>query len=247
MIVYSNSCSFGEPQGHLVYADYVAAQYDATVINAGQASASNRRIIRNSLRDLDNIKSPCIVALVGLTFITRTELWQPHLPAIDNDGHFHSIKIDDSNLSWPEGLINTIVPNVVNLTDPEVREYYRQWLIHYNPEAVLTDLITDIIMFVTWCRSRGIKLVLFNNAELWPKEPAVGLTSPFIKSLSECMLSDDSIINPWETSFTDYSLKLGFEPKDADQYGIHGHPGAEAHEAWAKVLMDYLPNAISVC
>lgn len=245
MIIYSNSCSYGEPQEHAVYADIVADFYQAKLLNSGIASSCNRRIIRTSLRELDQIKSNSIIALIGLTFITRTELWQPHLPATATDGHFHSIRINDSKLSWPEGLVNTRMPNIADFADNEVKDYYKHWLLHYNPESALTDLITDIIMFMSWCRSRGIRLVLFNNAALWPQEPEVGITSPFLHSLIECMFADPAVIDPWAHSFVDYSDQLGFIPKDHDRYGIHGHPGPEAHRAWANFLLGHL-DAISI-
>ena len=245
MIIYSNSCSYGEPQEHAVYADIIADFYQVPLINSGIASSCNRRIIRTSLRELEQLGSSQITALIGLTFISRTELWQPHLPATKNDGHFHSIKIDDSKLVWPEGLINSIVPDVSNLVDPEVKDYYKHWLAHYNPEPVLTDLITDIIMFAGWCKNKNIKLVVFNNAEFWPQQPEVGLTSPFLYSLIQTMLQEPAVIDPWAYSFVNYSHKLGFEPKDKDRYGIHGHPGPEAHQAWANFLLRHL-DAISI-
>lgn len=96
MIVYSNSCSFGAPQEHIIYPDIVAKELNGTLVNDGTPGSCNRRIIRSSIRSLINIRKDYngpLLALVGLSFISRTELWQPHLSVADNDGTFIQLPI----------------------------------------------------------------------------------------------------------------------------------------------------------
>jgi hypothetical protein len=243
MIVYSNSCSFGEAgQGHAVYSDLVAKNYNAACINNGLSSSCNRRIIRTAIRDLIKLKEQdTVIALIGLTFISRTELWQPWLPAADNDGHFYSVEIDHKTIDWSiKGLIDTIVPDIHQLADRRVQDYYKQWLDHYHPESAVTDLLTDVIMFAGWCQSNNVKYCIFSNVDMLPSDAVVGYTSPFISTLKTQVLQDPNIINPWQFSFGTYALENGFRPKDYHLYKEHGHPGEDAHKFFSQYLIEHL-------
>lgn len=243
MIVYSNSCSFGAPnQGHDTYADYVAKAMDAELINKGRSASCNRRIIRSSLRDLlATSDTSNVIALIGLSFITRTELWQPWIDVVDNDGHFFPIQIDSTTLNWSiNGFNDTIIPDIHNFADRRVKDYYKNWLIHYHPESVLTDLLTDIIMFCGWADSKKIKYKIFSNVDVFPNSDKVGYTSPFIQSLQQEILNNKNIIDPWTFSFGTYALNCGFVPKDYSRFHNHGHPGEEAHKAFGEFLLKQL-------
>ena len=242
--VYSNSCSFGAPnQGHKVYADYVAEKFNATVINQGIPGSCNRRIIRSTLRDLIDLSSTQqnILALIGLSFVSRTELWQPDLPPVKNDGHFHPIIVDHNKISWKEkGLIDTIVPNISDFARSSIKEYYKQWLLHLSLESEVTNTLTDLVMFTGWARSKNIQYLIFCNTNTFPGEPQVGVTSPFVSNLYQTVLKDHNIINLWQFSFKDHALDNKFVPKDHNIYGIHGHPGADAHQSFGNFLSSTL-------
>jgi len=241
MIVYSNSCSFGAPQDHITYGEYVGNQLNAEFINKGIGGSCNRRIIRTTLRDLNELKSSNkdIVALIGLTFISRTELWREDLDANSNDGHFHSLSIDHSSFSWKDGL-NTEHKNVHEYIDDEVKEYYKQWLYHYNRESAMTNLLTDIVMLTGWLKNNNIKYLIFSNVDKLEGEEYIGYTSPFINSLRDSIDLDDNIIDLWNFSFGTYALENGLKPTDEDIYGKHGHPGKDAHILFGKYLLGKL-------
>jgi hypothetical protein len=243
-VLYSNSCSFGAAgQQHAVYSDHVAKNLDARLINQGKSGSCNRRILRTSLRDLIEIKKQHtnVTALIGLSFISRTELWQPWLPANDNDGHFSSIKVNDKKTNWSnQGLIDTVVPNIYESVDHRIKDYYKQWLIHFNPESELTNLLTDLIMFSSWAKLNKIQYKIFSNVDKLPSEDKVGYNSPFVSSLRHCVESDPDIIDLWNFSFGGYALELGLKPRDFNVYGIHGHPGGLAHEKFAEFLVGHL-------
>jgi hypothetical protein len=246
MILYSNSCSFGAPnQGHPVYPDVVAKNLNLDcVLNRGKPGSCNRRIIRTSIRDLIELQKTVdseIVALIGLTFVSRTELWQPSQPAVDNDGHFQSVTVDDKKINWGiNGLIDTIVPDISNYVDEEVREYYKQWLIHFNPESVVTDLLTDLIMFVSYLEHTNIKYIIFSNVDVLPGDNKVGYNSPFIQSLKETVHKNKNIIDLWSFSFGGFALSKGLLPRDYTLYKQHGHPGEQAHNLFGDYLSDIL-------
>ena len=241
MIVYANSCSFGMPPlSSPSYSEIIAHNLSASIINRAKSGSCNRRIIRSSLRDLLEIKQTSneqILALVGLSFFFRTELWQPNSPAVDNDGNFHPVGIRSNHVIKTNNYYSGDVEDAYINTNPEIRDYYRQWLIHESKEALITELVTDIVMFSAWCRDNNIKCLIWNNASIWPSLPDVNYNDIFLKSLSQSLLSETSVINPWEFSFIDWALSKGHEPYDAEIYGKYGHPGPEAHVDLAQYLL----------
>ena len=245
MIVYSNSCSFGSThKAHRVYPEYVAQAYGAELINRGVPGSCNRKIIRNSLRDLIALKNKSgITALIGLTFISRTELWQPWIEPIDNDGHFFPVQVDHKKIDWSINGFNTVISE--HLTeDSRIQDYYKHWLLHYHPESAVTELLTDIIMFCGWADNNNIKYQLFSNVDVLPGDDKIGYTSPFIQSLQQQILENKNIINPWEFSFGTHSLSQGFVPRDYHLFKNHGHPGEDAHKVFSELLLDRLKQNI---
>ena len=243
MIVYSNSCSFADPsQGHTIYPDCIAQHLNAQLINRGLNGSSNRRIIRSSLRDLVELRqqnqTENVLAVIGLTFIARTELWQPWLTSRDNDGDFHTIQINYKKFDWSKGLTDTVVPDVYRHADHRIQDYYKNWLLHLAPEAEITNVLTDILMFAGWCRSNNIDYLIFANPDQFD---SIDLTAPFIKSLYKEVVQDPKIIDPWQFSFGTYALSKNYQPKDAELYGRHGHPNEQAHIDFADhLVVNYL-------
>jgi hypothetical protein len=239
MIIYSNSCSFGATNKNFpVYSEIIAKDRNAQLINKGIPGSCNRRIIRTTLRDLNEIKdTDNIIALIGLTFISRSEIWRPDLPAVDNDGHFYQIK-PTQKLSWQNGLINTIVPDIHKKVDVEISDYYKEWILHYNRESQMTELCTDLVMLTGWLQSKGITYKIFSNVDKLEGSEYIGYNSPFINSLYNTILKDKGVIDPWNFSFGTFAQENGLRPIDEDVYGVHGHPGEKAHKLFAEYLTE---------
>jgi len=242
MIVYSNSCSFGGPdQGHKIYPSIIAEKISGKLHNDGIGGSCNRRIIRTSLRSLIELKETHsnILALIGLTFISRTELWQPHLQLkTSNDGDFHSITSKDIiNLDWKAGLLSTVHPDSHKLAGPKVSDYYKNWLLHFSKEAAVTELLSDIIMLYNFAVHNNIEILIFSNCQKFPTSPDVDRDAPFLTSLVKYVKLKTNIIDPWEFSFADFALELGHLPKDKELYGINGHPNEQAHIDFAEYLL----------
>jgi len=248
MIVYSNSCSFGSIQEHVIYPELVSTELKGKLLNEGIPGSCNRRIIRSSIRSLIDIRKHHIgpvLALIGLTFISRTELWQPHLPSNGNDGDFHPItSLSIKKLDWSTGLVNT-KHNVYEYADSEVKNYYKQWLLHFSKEAEVTNLLTDIIMFESFAKSNGIDCLIFCNCQKFPSLPEVSTSAPFLNSLVEFSYTKNSIIDLWNFSFADFALDNGYQPKDYLKYGANGHPGKVAHEKFGFHLLEIYKTNIT--
>jgi len=240
MILYSNSCSFGATANYTVYPEVVAENLNCDLVNAGISGSCNRRIIRTTLRDLLELQKQHddIIVLVGLTFISRTEIWRNDLAANGNDGHFYPIVPDHEKFNWTNGLIDTIVPNIYQHVDSEIGNYYKEWLIQYNREAVMTELCTDLIMLSGWLKSKNIKYIIFSNVDKLEGNEYIGYNSPFICSLQQSIKIDPAVIDPWEFSFGTFALEHNLESVDKHKYGKHGHPGPEAHCLFGKYLTE---------
>ena len=242
MIVYSNSCSFGAPnQGHVIYPEIISKELSAELVNDGVPGSCNRRIIRSSLRSLITLKNKQndITALIGLSFIGRTELWQPNKQPTLHDGDFHPImNAKILSLDWSKNLHNTRINDIHKYADLEVKDYYKQWLIHMSKEAEVTNLIADVIMLTDFARLNNIKLVLFCNTQKLPGLPDVDINAPFLKTFVEYAKLNTSIIDLWEFSFADYALSLGHIPKDKSLFGVTGHPNEQAHIDFGNYLLE---------
>jgi len=245
MIVYSNSCSFGKPyQGHMIYPEVVAKHHSAQrLINAGKDGSCNRRIIRTTLRDLVELDRSDVTALVGLSFLHRTETWNPSLGAIDNDGDFNPIPVNWEKHDWSKGFFKTSVPDIYKDVEGDLKLYYREWLLNvFNPEGAVTDLLADIIMLRAFAVQRGIDLWVFNNTQTLPGPPDVDYDAPFLASLNSTITKDKHVLDLRNFSFADYAQQLGHRPKDEHKFGPNGHPNAQAHEDFGRYLIDYMES-----
>jgi hypothetical protein len=246
MIVYSNSCSFAAPnQGHLIYPEVVAKSLQAELVNCGRPLSCNRRIIRSTLRDLVELtqEHTDITALVGLSFLFRTELWQPNSEtskkfwAPTNDLYFYPIDINYQQFDWSAGITNTSVPNIHKAVPESVREYHKHWLEHYNKEAATIELITDLIMLLNFAQNNNIKMLIFCNTQTLSGLPEVNTDAVYLKSLTEYIKQQKSVVDLWDFSFSSYSRQLGHTPKDIHLYGNDGHPGEQAHVDFAENII----------
>ena len=238
MLVYSNGCSFSlnHPRA---YADCVAQSLNAQLINKGQMGACNRRIIRTTMRDLLEIKSNNVMALIGLSIMGRTELWRSDHPAQDNDGHFINVLPNKNDIVFSNGLIDNPT-NVSEYIDADIRDWYKQFVVHQNSESEITDLLTDVVMLTSFMKHRNIRYRVFNNMQSFINDESIGYDAPFLKSIRQQLERDSSCIDLWNFSFKQYALDKGYVPRDVEQYGMHGHPSIEAHEYFAKFLLAHI-------
>jgi len=242
MIVYANGCSFGLPIGEekISYSRIIANDFNAQLISKHRAGSGNRRLIRTSLRDLIDLKKQTnekILALIGLSFFFRTELWQPNLPATDNDGHFSPVFTVPPPIKSKDQYYTRNIDEVYQNTNVDVRDWYKQWVLWQNKESLLTEQLSDIIMFSSFCQQHNIEYLIWNNADLWPSKPDVDRNDIFIKSFADYALTHTKLIDPWEFAFLPWALAQGLEPIDKEYYSEYGHPGPEAHKRLANFLL----------
>ncbi|NCW27391.1 MAG: hypothetical protein EBV83_03700, partial [Verrucomicrobia bacterium] len=129
----------------------------------------------------DRILDEKILALIGLSFIFRMELWQPNLPATRNDGHFHPVRMEPRKWQTKEDYyIGDVDKECNSVIDPDISEWYRQQLIWQDKESLVVETLIDIIMFLSFCQQQNIQCQIWNNADLWPDHPHVNCQDVFL-------------------------------------------------------------------
>ena len=241
-MVYVNGDSYCVTSDGKKYSDFLGEKLQCSVVNNAIGGSSNARILRTSLRDLMVLKKKYanIVAVVSLSYIIRTEVWDPNIKnnRFINDGEFTSIT--------PTHLKNWFF-DLQNSVTSEYKDFSKQFLINYNVEAETIKLLQSIILFSTWCKYNNIKSIIFSG----PLQEKVDFSSPFIQDFYQEFKQDNGIIDIFEFSFTQWCILKGFKPINANRtQHIHdkvydvGHHGQAAHEAFANFLLEEHLNEI---
>lgn len=234
MILYVNGDSYTYISDGKRYSECLSELLGCDSINASISGSCNQRILRTSLRDLILLKRKHndIVAVISLSFLLRTELWDSDLKQnrFINDGEFVSLQPTDSK-DWFLKKISS--GNIYS-------DYLTQWLKWYNVEAQTVNLLKDILLLTSWLKQNNIKYVLFSGCL---QEP-IDFNSTFIKPFYEEVANDKNIIDICQFSFTEWCLNHGHVPIDDYRQEIHGktldigHHGESAHRDFAKFLFE---------
>ena len=225
MILYCNSDSYGVMSTTKNrYGEFLADKLNARLINNGISGSCNKRIVRNSLRDLIQLKNQTtekILAVICLGALNRSEWWDLDYVPSDNDtdGHFRSF------------TIRGVKPTQVHY------KHSQEWFKIYNDEAEQTNLFVDLVMLTNWLKSSDIDYIIFaGNTITYQK---IAYDDIFIKSFSDIILADQYILNINNFSFATFCIEKGHVPFDYNLYNIHGHHGELAHKEFADFLLEF--------
>lgn len=253
MIVYVNGCSYAAASDGKRYSELLAESLGCRSINASISGSSNDRILRCSLRDLINLKKQHndIVAVISLSFILRTEVWD-HDPTRQDqwknsgDGDFISYQFAETK-NWFDNISSDIFdPSYI---PKKYYDYGVNWLTWFDIEAETTKLLQQILLFTHWCKYNNIKYVIFSG----PLQEPVSFDAPFISPFYEQLQLDSNVIDIFKYSFTEWCITRGYEPIDEctmtmtihDKTYNCGHHGEAAHRAWADYLLkNHLGNLV---
>jgi len=207
------------------------------VLNVSVNGSCNSRIFRVALRDLIEKKTQFsdISVIISLSFTIRTELWdtthKENRFRSCNDGDFYSVQFATEK-DW--------FKNLSFLNSNPVDQYKNGWLYYHNVESANTVLLQQIIMFTSWCKLNNIKYVIFSGPVVEPCD----VHAPFIKPFADEVAKDNSVLDLFTFSFTQWCLSKGFLPIDDFTQEINGktfvvgHHGPEAHLAFANFLVE---------
>ncbi|CAB4133282.1 hypothetical protein UFOVP257_114 [uncultured Caudovirales phage] len=247
-MLYVNGCSFSVLSDGKRYSEFLSEELNCEVLNMGVPKACNSRILRTSLRDLIKLSktNTNIQAIISLSFVVRTEVWDKNahdlLWKTSDDGDFMSCQFFHGDDWFEKFKLNK--NQVFNTGYPTyLKQYAKEWITLYDPEAEITKLLSELIMFTGWCKTNNVKYLIFCGGE--PLE-SIDYTAPFISYFKTEIDNDLNIIDLFGFSFADYCKNAGFVPYDVELYGYTGHPSEDGHRFFARFLLDnYLLTQVS--
>ena len=235
-VIYINGCSYSTVSNGNRYSEFLSKHYNCPVINNAAGGSCNKRILRSSVRDLIDLqkKYKNITVILSLSFLLRTEVWDPLHTREKfrelNDGDFISLQAAHSKTSAIKDSIQ----------HDRYKKFVTGWLEWYDAKAETINLLTELIMFTGWCKTQGIRYIIFSG----PPQQSVDFTTSDIKLLYDTISKDPNILDMFNLSFTEYCINNNFVPIDEFTQDVNGtikivgHHGESAHKQWARFLIE---------
>lgn len=244
-LIYCNGDSYSNENYHStlkenVYANAVGRACGGFVINQSINGSCNRRIIRTTIHDMIQQRQlnpeQKIIALIGLSFELRSELW------IDNINE--NTRSEESNLrthtfsdqlNWRENLLKDIAinsPNDYAQHNKFFEKFSQGRAFFFSPYAERINLLCDLIMLRALLDSLNIHFIIFQSPA------AEKLQSDYLLDFFKKQIAEDNRFLDLETfGFCDWCNEQGFVPLDSLDRPKIGHYGPEAHIAFAEKIL----------
>ena len=244
-LIYCNGDSYSDQNYHSslknkTYANFVADACNGFVINSAISGSCNRRIIRTTVHDMIEHRklnpSQPTIALIGLSFELRGELWVDNLiPKYPKESQFVAHQFSNQ-LLWRENLLNgddiETPTRFFKLDEKFYKSYSEGRAYFFSPYAERINLLCDLIMLKKLFESLKIDFLIFQS----PK--AEKLQSEYLLDFFKNeLLNDDRFFDFEQFSFLDWALKKGYAPIDYLDRPEIGHCGPDAHHAFATEIL----------
>jgi hypothetical protein len=243
-LIYCNGDSYSNDQYHAsltgkTYAYVIGEHCRGFVINAAVNGSCNRRIIRTSLHDLilQRQLNPLqkIIALIGLSFELRSELWADNLPGCrPSESNFVTHTFSNQQ-NWRENLLNSKdieTPNKYKLDTKFYEKFSQGRAYFFSPYAERINLLADLIMLKSTLDSMNIDFLIFQGPA------AEKLKSDYLLDFFKQQIAMDQRIFDLETfGFCDWSHEQKFTPLDFLDRPKIGHYGPDAHCSFANTIL----------
>ncbi len=245
-LVYCNGDSYSNEQIHStltgnVYANIVSEACNGFLINNSIAGSCNRRIIRSTVHDLIQQRQANpdqrIIALIGLTFDLRGEVWVDNLKT--------NSRPEESNLrahtfsgqpNWHSRLLegdDIETANEHKLDEKFYKKYSEGRAFFYSPYAERINLFCDLIMLRSLLEALNIDFLVFRASPVSETLEDEYLLDFFKKQLD----TDQRFLDLDTFGFCSWAHNRGFVPLDFKKHGKYGHPSADAHHAFAQEIL----------
>ena len=244
-LIYCNGDSYNDEKYHLsligkTYANIVAEYCNGFVINSAISGSCNRRIVRTTIHDmiLQRQLNPDqkIIALIGLTFELRSEIWIDDINENKRPEESNlRTHIFSSQLNWRENLLKGIdikFPNPHEQHNKFLEKFSQGRAFFFSPYAERINLLCDLIMLRALFDSLNIHFIIFQSPV------AEKLQSDYLLDFFKKQIAEDSRFLDLENfGFCDWCIDQGFVPLDFLDRPKIGHPGPEAHIAFAEKIL----------
>lgn len=243
-LIYCNGDSYSDHNYHTslldqTYVNHVATYTNGFAINRAIAGSCNRRIIRTTLHDMIQQRElnprQKIIALIGLTFELRSELWADYRVAtVPEESNFVTHTFS-SQPDWRKNLLNNKnidTPNRFEFEEKFFKEYSQGRAYFFSPYAERINLLTDLVMLKSTLDLLNINFLIFQS----PK--AEKLNQDYLLDFLKNQISvDPRLFNLESFGFCDWSYEQNFIPLDFLDRPRIGHYGPDAHNAFAKKIL----------
>jgi hypothetical protein len=248
-LIYCNGDSYSDETYHKtlknnIYANFVAKSCQGFVINKAISGSCNRRIIRTTVHDLIQLRQlnpgQQIVAVIGLSFEMRSELWaddivKPQHPEESNFVKHHFTE----QINWRENLLNYInieTKNSNGFDHAFFKKYSDGRAYFFSPYAERINLYCDLIMLRSLLESLNVDFLIFQS----PKAETLQLD--YLLDFFKNQLKNDNRFFDFENfGFVNWCHEQKFTPVDFPDNAKIGHYGVDAHKSFAnKVLIPRL-------
>lgn len=239
-LIYCNGDSYSADSPTLnkkTYSHIVGKHLNGFVINNSVAGSCNRRIIRTSVHDLVNERKlnpdQQIIALIGLSFELRSELWNENkkafAPAESNFENFHFTK----EPNWRDMLLKGMdIALNKHRSDQDFFDKVSQGrAYYYSPYAERANLLCDLLMFQSLMQQLNIKFLVFQSPM------AEKLESEYLIDFFKSTLNSKNFLDFETFGFVNWCNQQGFEPLDFKDRPEIGHYGIDAHRAFAEQIL----------
>jgi hypothetical protein len=243
-LIYCNGDSYSDENYHTTlkgqtYAHVVNKHFGGYVINRAIKGSCNRRIIRTSIHDLIQQRqiNPAqkIIALIGLSFELRSELWEENTTATHAQESQFCTHIFTETNNWRKLLLDGM--DISDKKQPSRADktffdkYSQGRAYYYSPYAERVNLLCDCVMFQSLMKTLDIEFLMFQS----PK--AEKLESEYLVDFFKSQLNPHSFFDFENFGFVDWCHQQDFEPLDFLDRPEIGHPTAIAHRAFAEQIL----------
>lgn len=244
-LIYCNGDSYSNEHYHSAligktYANWIAKICNGFVLNEAMNGSCNRRIIRTSVHDLLHQRqlnpTQKIIALIGLSFELRSEIWNDNLKNVykPKESNFvtHSFSFQPD---WRENLLqgNDIQsPNPFRLE----KKFFQMWsearAYFYSPYAERINLLTDILMLRSLLTEINVQFLIFQSPKAEP------LQSDYLLDFFKSQIANDARFLDFEKfGFCNWCYEQKFTPLDYMDRPTIAHYGPDAHRAFAEQVL----------
>ena len=243
-LIYCNGDSYSDENYHAIlkgqtYSHVVNNHFNGYVINRAISGSCNRRIIRTSVHDLIQQRqvnpTQKIIALIGLSFELRSELWEENTVAKHEQESQFCTHIFTKTNNWRDLLLEGV--DILDKTnqfraDKAFFDKYSQGrAYYYSPHAERANLLCDCVMFQSLMKILDIEFLMFQS----PK--AEKLESEYLVDFFKSQLDTRNFFDFENFGFVDWCHQQGFVPLDFLDRPEIGHPHAIAHRAFAEQIL----------
>lgn len=261
MILYVNGCSWSiwaDPTcTDKSYGNYLSEKLTVPLINHAVNGASNNKIFRSTVRNLQKIikTEKDIICVLNISTLFRIDLWDSEhkirqtVIKGDNPKVAQFMRSQLQSANDGECISCTCADTYMHSVIDQFPEYalqFKSFVTNYNYEQAYYDLYYQLFMLVTYLKQNNIKYLIFAGAQLHEHDGSLDHHLDWISTFRDPIINDPAILDFEKINFCHWAYDNGHKTFDGHLWRLdptgrpYGHPDTKAHAAWADFLYNKL-------